>query len=99
MLCQAVQAEVPGRNCRSVPREADALRTALEEMQDGEVIVFFYEKNTEPSLDLLARFGAKPATAIQPRRAVRYHRSGVTGTAILLIAQNSRPNAAVLLQN
>jgi len=66
LLCRAAQQEAPGKECRFIPGETDALRTALEEMEEGEVVVFFYEKHTEPGLDILHAFGAQPVTAVEP---------------------------------
>ena len=58
-------AEAPDKECRIVRAEADSLQTALEEMEDGEIVVFFYEKNTEPSLGVLRRFGAVPVADLE----------------------------------
>jgi cyanophycin synthetase len=71
LLCQAARAEEPDKECRHVPGEAGALRTALEEMEEGEVVVFFYEKNTEPCLEVLRDFGGRPVNAIEPRAALQ----------------------------
>lgn len=66
LLCRAAGDEAPGKECRFVRGETDALRVALEEMEDGEVVVFFYEKYTEPSLDVLRHFDARQASAVGP---------------------------------
>lgn len=72
LLFEAVRAEAPEKECRIIPEECGALMTALAEMEDGEVILFFYEKHTEPLLDLLRRHGAQPVAMIE-RRAVLQH--------------------------
>jgi cyanophycin synthetase len=67
LLCLAAQDEAPDKECRIIPDETEALAVALEEMEEGEVIVFLYEKHTEPSLEILRRFGARPASSVEPR--------------------------------
>lgn len=64
MLYRVVRAEAPDKPCRIIRNEAAALRTALEQMEEDELIVFFYEKQTEPSLSVLGQFGGHPVTAI-----------------------------------
>ncbi|MFL5328718.1 MAG: cyanophycin synthetase [Gemmataceae bacterium] len=60
VLCNAIQQECPGKECRSVREENAALRTALSEMEEGELIVFFFEKHTDPCHEVLREFGAVP---------------------------------------
>jgi cyanophycin synthetase len=66
LLLQAIRDEAPHKECRTVPDEGGALMTALDEMDDGEVILFFYEKRSEPHLSLLHRRGAMPVANIEP---------------------------------
>jgi hypothetical protein len=61
VLCNAIQQECPGKECRSIPEENAALRTALSEMEEGELIVFFFEKHTDPCHEVLREFGAVPS--------------------------------------
>jgi cyanophycin synthetase len=60
LLRRAVMSEAPGRSCRVALDENDAMRTAIEEMESGDVVVIFYEK-LGPALSLLEQFGASPA--------------------------------------
>jgi cyanophycin synthetase len=62
-LRRAVMSEAPGRDCRVALDEIDAMRTAIEEMRPGDVIVIFYEK-LDPALSLLEQFGARPAQSV-----------------------------------
>jgi len=66
LLCEAVNDEWPGTECRVVLDEVEALRTELEEMEDGQVVVVFYDK-LGPLHELLAEFGAEPVAAIARR--------------------------------
>ncbi len=66
LIHRAVQAETPDKDCRIVLREPEALQTAIREMEDGEVVVFFFEKHIGPTLGLLRTLGAKPALAVEP---------------------------------
>ncbi len=63
MLRGAVMNEAPDRQCRIVLDEVEALRTALEEISPGEVVVVFYEQ-LDPVLALLDEFGAEPARSV-----------------------------------
>ncbi len=67
MLCRVVGEADPGKECRIIPDEGGALMTALEEMEEGEIVVFFYEKHTDPHLSLLRRYGGEPAPGIEPQ--------------------------------
>jgi cyanophycin synthetase len=71
LLWCAAQAQAPEKECRIISREGEALRTALEEMQDGEVILFFYEKSPEPHLNLLRRHGSRGVTTIDPHAVLQ----------------------------
>jgi cyanophycin synthetase len=68
LLARVVREEAPEKECRIILDECEALAAALEDMEDGEVIVLCYDKYTEPSLEVLRRFGARPATSLAPRR-------------------------------
>lgn len=48
-ICRAAREEEPAKECRIVLNEEEALMTALREMEEGEIVVFFFEKQTEPS--------------------------------------------------
>lgn len=63
LLLDAVREESPGLECQIVLDEAEALRTALRELQPGEVIVLFYEK-LDSVLRTLQEYGAIPARSI-----------------------------------
>jgi cyanophycin synthetase len=62
-LCQAVNDEWPGTECHIVLDEIEALRSEIEGMQDGQVIVIFYDR-LEPVLELLEAYKAAPVGAI-----------------------------------
>jgi cyanophycin synthetase len=63
LLCEAVNDESPGTECRIVLDEMAALRSELEGMRDGQVVVVFFDK-FEPVARLLAEFGATPVSTI-----------------------------------
>jgi cyanophycin synthetase len=67
LLCEAVNDEWPGTECRIVLDEVEALRSELQEMQEGQVVVIFYDK-LGPVLDALREYGAHPVGAIEARR-------------------------------
>jgi cyanophycin synthetase len=63
ILRRAVLSEAPGRDCRVLLDEIAALRTAIDEIKPGDVVVIFYEK-LDPALTLLKQLGAKPAQSV-----------------------------------
>ena len=63
LLCQAVNDESPNTECHIVLDEIEALRSEIEGMQHGQVIVVFYD-NLEPVMNLLESVGAMPVSAI-----------------------------------
>jgi cyanophycin synthetase len=63
LLCEAVNDESPGTECSIVLDEVEAMRSELEQMNDGRALVVFYDQ-IEPVADLLAEFGATPASAV-----------------------------------
>ena len=65
LLCEAVGAEWPGTECRIVLDEVEALREELRALEDGQVVVIFYDK-LEPVLRLLEDAGARPVAALEP---------------------------------
>jgi cyanophycin synthetase len=64
LLAAVVREEAPEKECRIIRDESEALRTALAEMDDGEVVLLFYEKYSDRHLSLLRRHGATPASSI-----------------------------------
>jgi cyanophycin synthetase len=66
LLCEAVNNEWPGTECRVVLDEVEALRSELAEMQSGQVVVVFYDK-LGPIQRVLREFGAEPAAAMAAR--------------------------------
>jgi cyanophycin synthetase len=67
LLYGAVRNEAPDKECRIIPDEGGALITALEEMEEREIILFVYEKHSEPHLNLLRRYGSQSVTMIESR--------------------------------
>lgn len=63
LLRRAVINEAPWRDCRVILDEVCAMRTAIEEIQPGDIVVIFYEK-LDPALSLLKQFGARPARSV-----------------------------------
>jgi len=63
ILRRAVLSEAPGRDCRVLLDEVVALRTAIDEIKPGDVVVIFYEK-LDPALALLKQLGATPAQSV-----------------------------------
>ncbi|HEX8186747.1 MAG TPA: hypothetical protein VF586_00220, partial [Pyrinomonadaceae bacterium] len=52
-----------GTECRVVLDEIEALREELSAMEDGQVVVIFYDQ-LEPVLEVLEERGALPVSAI-----------------------------------
>jgi cyanophycin synthetase len=71
LICQALQDEAPDKECRIILGELEALRAALGEMEEGEIVMFFFEKYTEASRGILQQHGAEPARVIEPARALQ----------------------------
>jgi cyanophycin synthetase len=65
LLCEAISRKAPARECHTVTNEAAALRTALDTMQDNEVIAVFYE-DLAAVRAVLEAAGATPATRVDP---------------------------------
>ena len=63
LLCAAVNDEWPGTECRVVLDEIEALREELHGMEEGQVVVIFYDK-LEPVLQLLEDEGARPVSLL-----------------------------------
>ena len=63
LLCRAVNAESPDRECLTVLDEIEAFSRELKEMKTGDVLVIFYDQ-LAPVLEVLARHGAVPALGI-----------------------------------
>lgn len=57
LLCRSIRAAAPERECSIIPDETEALTWAINGMEDGELIVVFYEQ-FEPLIDLLKRYHA-----------------------------------------
>jgi cyanophycin synthetase len=64
LLCETANREAPGRECRIVLDDTEALSEELSQLGGGDVVVMFYDK-LEPLLHVLERFGARPATTIE----------------------------------
>ncbi|HEX7956429.1 MAG TPA: Mur ligase family protein, partial [Pyrinomonadaceae bacterium] len=64
MLCRIAGLEAPGRECRVVLDETEALADELRALGEGDVLVMFYD-NLAPVLELLESYGARPASAIE----------------------------------
>jgi cyanophycin synthetase len=68
LLCKSVNDEWPGTECRVVLDEIEALREELQALEEGQVVVIFYDQ-LEPVLEVLEEHGALPVEAIEePRR-------------------------------
>ncbi|MEW5850963.1 MAG: cyanophycin synthetase [Myxococcota bacterium] len=63
MLRNAIQQELPHRECRIIPDEVDALTTALHELQEGELVVVFHE-NRDRLLEALDAWDAQPVSSL-----------------------------------
>ncbi|HYP25972.1 MAG TPA: cyanophycin synthetase [Blastocatellia bacterium] len=64
LLRDAVKDEAPDREVSVIPDEEEALRTAMREMGENEVVVVFYEK-LERVMKVLEEFGAVSIPAIE----------------------------------
>ena len=67
LLRDAISREAPGRECLLVEDEAWALRAAIDTMEDGEVVVAFYE-HLDKIREVLEERGATPAARVEPVR-------------------------------
>jgi cyanophycin synthetase len=63
LLCAAVGEEWPGTECRIVLDEIEALREELQALENGQVVVIFYDQ-LEPVRRVLEEHGALPVSAI-----------------------------------
>jgi cyanophycin synthetase len=63
LLCAAVGEEWPGTECRVVLDEIEALREELQALEEGQVVVLFYDQ-LEPVRRVLEEHGAVPVSAI-----------------------------------
>ncbi|MGZ4162779.1 MAG: cyanophycin synthetase [Tumebacillaceae bacterium] len=57
LLKEAIREVSPDKECRIIRNECEALEVALNELEDGELVVVFYEK-LSPILDVLKRHDA-----------------------------------------
>jgi cyanophycin synthetase len=64
LLCQTIAREAPGRECRVVLDDAEALLGELRELKSGDVVIMFYDQ-LEPLLRMLKDFGATPASMVE----------------------------------
>jgi cyanophycin synthetase len=64
LLCEAANDEWPGTECHVVLDEIEALREELRGMEEGQVVVIFYDR-LEPVLGVLEERGAVPVSAIE----------------------------------
>jgi cyanophycin synthetase len=64
LLCQAITDEVPSTECRIVLDEHEALRSELERMGYGDLIVLFYDK-LAPVLSVMEEYSATPVSEIE----------------------------------
>lgn len=63
LLCQAVNDESPNTECHIVLDEIEALRAEILGLQDGQVVIVFYD-TFEPVVELLEEVGAIPVPTI-----------------------------------
>jgi cyanophycin synthetase len=64
LLCESVNDEWPGTECHIVLDEIEALREELRALEEGQVVVIFYDR-LEPVLGVLEEHGAVPVGAIE----------------------------------
>jgi cyanophycin synthetase len=64
LLCESVNEEWPGTECHIVLDEIEALRDELRGMEEGQVVVIFYDR-LEPVLEVLEERRAVPVGAIE----------------------------------
>jgi cyanophycin synthetase len=64
LLCAVVGEEWPGTECHIVLDEIEALREELQSLDDGQVVVLFYDK-LEPVLQVLEEYGTVPVNGIE----------------------------------
>jgi cyanophycin synthetase len=69
LLCKAVNDESQDADCRIVLDEINALRSEIKCLQEGEVIVVFYDQ-LEPVMKVLEDAGAMPVSTIDEPRMV-----------------------------
>jgi cyanophycin synthetase len=64
LLCETVAKEAPDRRCDIVLDEVKAFSNILQEMQENEVVVIFYDK-LEPVLEVLRQHQAVPVSTFE----------------------------------
>jgi cyanophycin synthetase len=64
ILCDAIQAASPGFPCVAELDQRLAYHRAVEEMEEGEVVVFFYD-DIDLAQELLAESGARPLESVR----------------------------------
>jgi len=69
LLCRAVNDESPDTECHIVLDEVVALRSEIERLQSGQVVVVFYDE-LEPVTKLLEDFGATPVSIMEEPNVV-----------------------------
>ncbi|HEU4965416.1 MAG TPA: cyanophycin synthetase [Bacilli bacterium] len=57
LLERSIKGVAPDKECRVIHNECEALEAALQELEDGELVIVFYEK-LSPVLDVLKRHDA-----------------------------------------
>jgi len=68
LLCKAVHDEVPGTECMTVLDEVEAFSKELEQMEDNQIIVVFYDK-LDPVLNVLKQHDAVPVETLEKAEA------------------------------
>jgi cyanophycin synthetase len=82
LLARAIREEVPACDCRVILNEREAVETALREVQEGDLVILFYD-DLDWMLDILHQYGATPA-AMLPARESQPQASYGTQTAMRL---------------
>ena len=83
LLCKAVNDESPDTECHIVLDEINALRSEIEGLREGEVIIVFYDQ-LEPVMKALEDAGAMPVSIIDEPRVVGVAQAAGTYPALAI---------------
>jgi len=79
LLRHAIEQENPHCECHIIPGQREAVEAALRDIRGGDIVYVFYDR-LEPVREVLAQFGATPASHIPARHGETVPQSAVSRT-------------------